>query len=329
MRDRFELILYGVEGPDLPGATLVPCLSDAERIATFGPDDTNRLPEWPSDSQSRKFNLNAVAELDARPPDELILLSGGLTNLPIFQALPGRLLCEPFVGYFGVIGGGSWAAFESYFHMSQCYAKNGTNDIRWFDTVVPPFVDAAEFPMLNNGKGDYVLFVGRLISRKGPQIALEIAKSAGLPLYVAGSGGRMEGHTLVGQDVRLDGNVKYFGPVGVEERAKLMAGARALICPTTFFEPGGNVAIEAMMSGTPVIAPDSGIFAESVKNGVSGFHFRMFKEAVAAVKNCDLLYPDDIREYARSRYSLEAIAPKFEHWFENLQTLFDEGWYSK
>jgi glycosyltransferase involved in cell wall biosynthesis len=330
MKDRHEVVVYGVEGPELPGATLVQCLSDAERVKTFGADDPNRLPDWPTDAQSLQFNLNAAAELQKRAkPDELILLSGGLTNLPIFKALPGRLFCEPFVGYFGVIGGNSWAAFESYFHMSQTYCKNGTNDIRWFDTVVPPFCDKAEFPNVNTGNGDYLLFVGRLISRKGPTIALEIAKAAGLPLYVAGSGGRMEGDVLVGQDVRLDGNVKYFGPVGVEKRSELMSGAIALVCPTTYFEPGGNIAIEAMMAGTPVIAPDSGVFSETVQDGVSGFHFRMLREAVEAVKLCDTLDPEEIRKYASDRYSLEAIAPRFEHWFENLRLLFGKGWYSE
>lgn len=331
MKDQHELIVYGVEGPELPGATLVQCLSDDARVGIFGKDDANRLPDWPTDIQSRLFNLMAAAEVMERwQAGDLLLLVGGLTHLPIYQTLPNRAVCEPFVGYYGIMGGGVWAAFESYAHMNTVYAKNQVHDIRWFDCVIPPFCDAAEFPRLNYGDGKYLLFLGRLIQRKGPHIALEIARRVGLPLYVAGAGGRMEGDKLVGMDVTLEGGgFKHIGPVNVQERAELMAGARALICPTTYNEPGGNIAIEAMLAGTPVIAPDWGVFAETVKDGLSGFHFRMLRDGVKAVEKCSFLNSQLIRNYAVEHYSLEATVPKFDHWFDRIMTLPQPGWYAE
>lgn len=329
MGDRHELIVYGVEGPDLPGATLVPCLSGARRIETFGPDDPNRLPEWPNDAQSRLFNLSAAVKLLERAkPKELILLVGGRTHMPITEFLTEFTFCEPFVGYEGIFT--NKCAFESYAWMTNLYQKWGFNDIRWFDAVVPPFCDPDEFPNLNSGKGEYLAFLGRAINRKGPQIALEIAKAVGLPLRVAGAGWKQEAGALVGMDVRLEGDesqLQYVGPVNVEQRAEFLAGARALLVCTTYLEPGGNVAIEAMLSGTPVVCPDFGVYAETVRHGVSGFHFRLLREAVAAVRRCDELYPANIRQYSYANYSLEAIGPKFDHWLDNLTTLFEDGWY--
>lgn len=338
MGSRHEILLYAPDGESVPGATLVPCLSDSERTGIFGQDAANRLPEWPTDAQSVKFNANAAEAIAERAGHgELIALSGGRTHLPITQILSGRTFCEPFVGYFGIIGGGVWAAFESYAHMMQAYAQNSTKDIRYFDTVIPPFCDTAEFPFLNNGRGTYALFIGRLIARKAPDVALEIAKAAGLPLYVVGAGatslnwddGKL---TVQSGDVSLSdsvaGDIRYIGPVNIEQRAKLMAGAKCVICPTKYFEPGGNIAIESMLAGTSVITHDSGVFAETVQNGVSGFHFRLLREGVEAVRRCSELDPQAIRQYARDRFSLEAIAPKFEHWFERIQTLFGKGWYA-
>lgn len=316
MRDRHEIFLYAPESDVVSGANLVQCLSEHARIAIFGKDDQNRLPDWPTDVQSRLFNLTTAAKIFERAePYDLVLLTGGWTHSQIKAALPELMCVEPFVGYEGILT--DKCAFESHAWMHTVYAQKGIKDIRWYDRVIPPFVDPAEFPTLNDGKGEYLLFVGRMIHRKGPHIALQIAKAAGLPLVVAGAGG----------DGGFGKDIDYRGPVGIEERAKLMAGARALICPTTYVEPGGNVAIEAMMAGTPVIAPDCGVFSETVQSEVSGFHFRTLKEAVdAATVGSICLRPESIRQYAFDRYSLEAIAPKFDRWFEAVNELWGKGW---
>lgn len=329
MRDRHELVLYAPECYPIQGAQSVDCLHDWSRQIIFGKDDPNRMPNWPSDEESAIFNANAIRELQRLyRTGDIVLLVGGMTHLPITRALPDMRFCEPFVGYEGVLLNNIFAAYESHSHMDANYARNGVKDIRWYDCVIPPFVDPDEFPVINAGNGQYLLFVGRLIARKGVNVAHEIAKRAGLPLLVAGAGGRMEGDTLIGQDVRLEGNVKYLGPLNVEERAVVMAGAKALLCPTIYFEPGGNVAIEAQMAGTPVIAPDSGVFAETVKDYFSGFHFRMLRDGVKAVQLLPILDPKAIRDNADANYSLAAIGPRFDKWFDQLATVSGDGWYA-
>ncbi len=322
-----DIQLYAPQGPDVEGATLHPCLPNRQRIRTFGEDDPNRLPSWPTDEQSAKFNANVIEKLKQNiEPQDLILLSMGWTHRPIQTAFPNYICCEPGVGYEGILT--NFVAFESYAWQHHVYAKKGINDGRWFDAVIPNYFDPDDFPILNDGCGDYLLFLGRIVQRKGPHIASEIARASGMKLVVAGAGGKQVGRDIVAPEITVK-DAEYVGPVNVEERAKLLAGARALIVPTTYIEPFGGVAVEAMMAGTPTITSDWGAFTETVQNGVSGFRFRTLAEAVTAVQDVGGLDPFSIREYAQSRYSLESVAPMFNRWFNQLQTLHGEGWYAK
>ena len=327
-----DVVLYAPEGStDEFTVETVSCLSDAERLATFGPDDPARLPSWPTLEQTASFNRNVAGELATRyATGDLVLLTAGSTFASIVEQLPTALYCEPGVGYEGILTG--LCAFESHAWRHYVYGKQGIADGRWFDTVLPNYFDLDDFPIVRETVGEYLLFLGRVVPRKGPQIALEVAEAAGLPLVVAGAGvsSSSEGliETAAGFDyLRLEGNVSYVGTVGVAERARLLAEARALIAPTTYIEPFGGVAVEAMLAGTPAITSDWGAFTETVEEGVTGYRFRTLSEAVAAVESSRALNPLEVRACAVSRYSLEAVGPCFDEWFDLLRTLHAGGWY--
>jgi len=323
----YDIFVYAPEGPPITGGSLVPCLSEKKRIAIFGEDDSNRLPNWPTFEQSVDFNFNVIAALKERvEKEDLILLTAGWTHKPIADNFTAHIVCEPGVGYEGILPN-SHCAFESYAWMHYVYSKKGIQDGRWFDAVIPNFFDPAEFPVLNGGKGDYLLFLGRIVQRKGPDIASQIAEAAGLPLVVAGAGGKQVGDDIVAPEVTIK-NAKYVGTVNIKERAELLAGARALLFPTTYIEPFGGVMVEAMMAGTPVISTDWGAPVEINKDGVSGFRVRTLAEAIRAVEDADKLNPAYIRHRAIVRYSLKAVASQYKRWFDQLSTLWGEGWYA-
>jgi glycosyltransferase involved in cell wall biosynthesis len=331
MKNVYDLQLYAPEGVAPEGVTLIPCLSDSRRKEIFGDDNQSRLYNWPTDEQTKEFNENVIVELKKIwKPGELILLSGGWTHRAIQAAFPQATHCEPMVGYYGVMQN-TFHAYESYAHLHWCQARNKMDDVRYYDTVIHPYCDKADFPVVNQGDGKYLFFVGRLIKNKGLYAAVDISKQTGLPLWVAGAGAaQLSPGVIVATDgTKIQGNVKYCGVVEQKERNELMAGAVATLCPTIFAEPGCNVMFESLMSGTPVISTDFGIFTEVIKNGFNGCRFHLLRDAVAGVQTCSRLDPIAIANWTRENYSLEATAPKFKKWFDDLETLSNgKGWYS-
>lgn len=331
MGDAYNITVYAPEGPPIPGAELMNCLDREERIKIFGPDDSSRLPNWPTEQQSAVFHARVIDRMKrylGKPQDELILLTMGYTSRCIKDAFPGFISCEPGVGYLGICT--DKCAFESHAWRHTVYAKKNINDGRWFDTVIPNYFDVDDFPNLNTGKGDYLLFLGRLVKRKGPDIAAEIAQASGMRLLVAGAGGKQVGPDIVAPEITVK-NATYCGPVGIAERSRLLAGARALIVPTTYIEPFGGVTIEAMLSGTPVLTTNWGAFTETVTECVTGSRFSTLQEAVDAVDRLSYnpTRPRDIRFLAQQHYSFDAVRPQFVQWFNQLATLWGKGWYER
>ena len=56
----------------------------------------------------------------------------------------------------------------------------------------------------------------------------------------------------------------------LQAKSALLKGARALVAPITWNEPFGLIAIEAMLSGCPVVGFPRGSLPEFVKKGVTG-----------------------------------------------------------
>lgn len=323
-----DVTLYAPEGSDARGHDLVECLTDTERIDQFGPDDASRLPAWPTDEQWRLFNTRAILGiLERAEPHDLILLTAGWSQRAIKDALPHLTACEPGVGYEGILT--DRCAFESHAWRHHVYGLKGIRDGRWYDAVIPNYFDADDFPIANHGDGDYLLYVGRIIQRKGVHVAAEIAKAVGLPLKVAGAGVlEHEPGRIVAAEVTVEApGLDYVGTVNVAERAELMAGAVCLLAPTVYLEPFGGVAVEAMMAGTPVVATDWGAFTETVVEGESGYRFQTLAQGVDAVARAAALDNDRVRAFAESRYSLDAVAPQFDRWFHQLDDLWRDGWY--
>jgi glycosyltransferase involved in cell wall biosynthesis len=283
------------------------------------------------------FNKLVIREMRKRlgdKKDTLILLTGGWTFRAIQEAFPGYFTCEPGVGYLGICT--DKCAFESYAWMNHVYAKKGIENGRWYDCVIPNYFDPDDFPEINEGsrhsalgyRPSYLLYLGRLTQRKGVHIASDIANRLGIPLKVAGSGGRQVGPDIVAPEVTIK-NAEYLGPVGIAQRSALLAGAWALLVPTIYHEPFGGVAVEAMMSGTPVVATDWGAFPETVKHGFTGYRFRTLSEGCQAVIDCQRLFPSLIRQHAIQTYSLAAVKPLYDDWFLRLRGLWAKGWYNE
>ena len=273
----------------------------------------------PFDANAWKpFNDRVKAAIYERAePGDILGLMGGTCQEPLAAAFPEMLPCEYGIGYAGCFA--SFKVFESYAWMHTVYGRNLGADTAtgsFFDAVIPGYFDIEEFPEHDSGGDDYLVYVGRMIERKGPHIAAEVAERLGMPLYLAGEGDYVPKYG------------EFLGPLGPDERSELIAGARALLAPTMYVEPFGNTAVEAQLCGTPAITTDWGAFAETVEHGVSGFRCHTLAEFIEAVEEAPSLDHEHIRAQAQSMWGMEVIGPRYDAYFRRLELLRGDGWYA-
>ena len=140
-------------------------------------------------------------------------------------------------------------------------------------------------------QGEYFLFLGSLTKNKGVDIAVKAAHELNERLIIAGSIFGPEDQEFLDREVMpyVDGDrVKFLGEVDFQTKRELYAKARALLFPTQWNEAFGLVMIEALASGTPVIAYNRGAVSEVITNGVTGFVVETFQEFKEGIKK----YPE-------------------------------------
>jgi len=317
-----EVFLYAGPESEAQVTEHIPCLTEEERAAIHGDDHfvmssfDYSLPSW------KKFNATVADRIKERMQTDLpqiLCLIGGLAHKQIADSLPDMLCCEFSIGYSGSFA--PFRVFESSEWMHTIYAHQGNCDPtaldgRWFDDVIPGSFSPDDFPFRAE-KEDFLLFVGRLIERKGLGIAVDVAKRLGKKLVVAGQG-----------NPPTDAHVEYVGIIGPEQRGDLMSRAHALLCPTVYIGPFENVAVEAQLCGTPAIGTDWGAYRSTIEDGVTGFRCRTMHEFLRAVERAPELDPHYIRDRAVRLYSTEAVAKLYQRYFDRLGQLFSqEGWY--
>jgi glycosyltransferase involved in cell wall biosynthesis len=153
--------------------------------------------------------------------------------------------------------------------------------------VIHHGLDPARYQWTPRPRGDYVCFVGRYSSVKGPHTAIDVARQARARIRMAGevhppdeAWAERELQPRLAQP-----HVTDVGPVGSATKARLLAHARALLAPIEWNEPFGLILIEAMLSGCPVVTFGMGSVPELVEHGLTGFI------ATSAEHMVDLLRP--------------------------------------
>jgi len=318
-----EVMFYGVESSDVECNERVDVMSLARSVELFGNADwVQHFFNIENPSGWREFGLAAAEAVNARKRDGDILLCPWGVEHKIVADLTGLPAVEPGIGYEGVFA--QFRVFESYAWMHYLYGRRNEVNGSWYDAVIPNYFDVLEFPFRKD-KMNYLLYIGRLVQRKGVQVALDVARRLGMRLVVAGQGGLV--NESEGLDLR-DPLVEYVGVVGAVDRGELMSRARAVLVPTYYIEPFGSVAVEAQLCGTPVITTDWGAFSETVLHGVTGYRCRTLSDFVAAAEHAGDLDPDAIRRWARQNYSMERVAAMYDEYFSRLGELWGDGWYT-
>ena len=181
--------------------------------------------------------------------------------------------------------------------------------------VIPHGLDVAQFT-LREQPDDYVCYVGRFTSGKGPIHAIQTARRLGLRLLLAGPE-----NNYFREQVKplIDGrSVEYVGFVTGAERDKLLGGARALLYPIQYPESFGLVLVEAMLCGTPVAAMRLGAVPEIVEEAVSGYTATSKEEFSQALAQSLALDRRQIRQRAAQRFSAGRMARDYARVYERV-----------
>ncbi|BCN32078.1 glycosyltransferase [Anaeromicropila herbilytica] len=318
------IYFYGVEGSEVPCDEFIQVSTQDILRQAYGDYDrtTQFFKQDPNDIAHRCFNSNAIKEIMERKQERDILLCPmGIYQKPIADAVE-LITIEPGIGYSGVFS--DHRVFESYAWMHHIYGLLKIEDGEWYDAVIPNYYDPNDFTFKQD-KQDYLLYFGRIINRKGIQVASDVAKATGNELYIVGQGSL--DNSAEGFNLSSEKHIKYHAAVGPEERNELLGNAKAVLMPTYYLEPFGGVNVEAQLCGTPVITTDWGAFPETVLHGVTGYRCRVFEEFCWAVKNIDNINPRNCREWAEKNYSLKRVGEMYEEYFQRINRLFSKGWY--
>jgi glycosyltransferase involved in cell wall biosynthesis len=170
--------------------------------------------------------------------------------------------------------------------------------------VIHHGLDVDSLP-LGDGAGGYACFLGRMSPSKGVREAAIVAREAGVPLRIAAKMNDKDERDYFECAVSplLGSDIEYLGELSTADKYKLLGDAIALLNPIQWPEPFGLVMIEALATGTPVVATPSGAAPEIVEDGVTGFLRDGVPELTACLRDVAGLEREACRRAAMTRFS--------------------------
>ena len=281
-----------------------------------------------------KFYDKCIEEINkVKKPDDFLLLTQGVYHQPVSEGVNLFLKVEPGIGYRGSVKA-NFRGFESSFVKNFAYGSehpfeciNGS----YYDRTIGNYFDNNDFEF-SDKKENYLLYIGRMIKRKGLMTAYLIAEETGIPLKIAGQGahvlpdGSLE--AITNSDFHMPkGNWEYLGFADIPTRKRLLAKAQATIVATEYLEPFGGTHVESMLSGTPAITTNFSVFEETIPDyldGKVGFRCNTLNDFVEAARKSKDVDHKFVRQYAE-KFLMDNIKWVYQRWFEDLHDVWESA----
>jgi glycosyltransferase involved in cell wall biosynthesis len=185
---------------------------------------------------------------------------------------------------------------------------------RW--TAIPNFVELDKYTFIESVPADAPLvFLSRIETIKGPDLAIAIARASGRRLILAGNPApsgpeRDYWERRVAPELGHHG-IEWVGEVDDVQKNALLGRAAAMLLPIQWDEPFGIVFAEALATGTPILTCPRGALPEIITEGRTGFFLSSLETGVAAVARLPELDRAACRQTAEDRFSLNVCAGQY------------------
>jgi UDP-glucose:tetrahydrobiopterin glucosyltransferase len=160
-------------------------------------------------------------------------------------------------------------------------------------------------------------WLGRISPEKGLEDAVAATQATGIPLKVMG---RIQNQAYFDQILRdfPKAPVEYLGFLSTNHMQQVVRQCRGLLVTSRWVEAFGNVLIEALACGVPVIAYRRGGPTEIIKEGETGWLVEpdSVDGLIGAIKTLDHIDRKACRQQAEREFSLEALGDRTEAWFD-------------
>jgi glycosyltransferase involved in cell wall biosynthesis len=268
-------------------------------------------PVWPPDPYAELLHCRFAARVIARGAFDVVhahvpSMLAFADELPAPTVYTLHHVAEPRLSRFYARAGGA-----TLVAISRRQAELADPPAAY---VVHHGLDAGLYPSLGPG-GDAAFFLGRLCRCKAPEVAVEAARLAGLPVVVAGRVHSDDNPPGWEEEILAPAleqpHVRWLEQVDLGAKRRLFGASRALLVPLRWEEPFGLVMIEALLAGCPVIASPLGAAPEIVEDGQNGFLVRNVEEMAEALRRAGGLDRRAIQEQARERFSADRMAERY------------------
>lgn len=226
-------------------------------------------------------------------------------NFPLY-----RYISKPFLYYVTIWDNVAASRPDNYLAISTVVKERIKRYYHRDSEIIYPPVDVEKFKV--NGKvrkGNYYLLVSRLVPYKKVDLAVNAFNKLGKKLIIVGVGSEQAKLKSIAKE-----NIEFVGEVPDTKLSEYYQKAKALIFPQE--EDFGIVAVEAISSGTPVVAYKGGGVKDIVVDGVNGVYFDTQEEnaLVQCVKKFDTMIfntreiSKTVGKFSKERFKKEFIA---------------------
>ena len=254
------------------------------------------------------FECLHISEVFERA-DEFDLIHNNFDFLPLSYS---KLVTTPVVTTIhGFSSDGILPVYEKY-NKNNYYVSISNSDRSQklnYTATVYHGINLEQF-LFKKEHGDYLLFFGRIHPDKGAKEAIEIAKSSGMKLIIAGI---IQDEDYFNREVapHICDKIIYLGSIGPERRNNIMRNAYCLLHPIYFEEPFGLSVVESMACGTPVIAFNKGSMPELIIDGKNGFIVSDAAEAILALERIPQLSREFCRYVVEEKFSADRMVEDY------------------